>query len=317
MSQPEYTDLVCKAHRQELNPDEERRLDELLQTSLEVRLMDHMLSEFERESRMCPGDDMLLARIQERVLGAPTSARPPARARRLTMVLLPAAVLLVSTLAGAGMWLGSGRFTQLTAIWSSNSATKSAPAAPTVHKSRVAHPKPASTPSTPAAPAAPDSAAPPVEPLGEPLPTVTGSTGASTQSVHAPTGELRMNIPNPSSELFARANLLRREGRGADAADLYRQLLERYPRSREAGPARLALAKYLHAKDPARALIEYRALASSGGALRAEALWGISESAERVGERALADRALNDLVREFPDSPYAEVARARISHGTP
>jgi tetratricopeptide (TPR) repeat protein len=126
-------------------------------------------------------------------------------------------------------------------------------------------------------------------------------------------------LANSSSarDLFARANLLRRQGRSADAAGLYRLLLELYPNSREVGPTRLALAKHLQATDPAAALAQYRALAANGGALRAEALWGISETATNSGSSALAEQALSDLVREFPESPYAEVARSRTLHGSP
>jgi len=111
--------------------------------------------------------------------------------------------------------------------------------------------------------------------------------------------------------------LNRRQGHGAEAASLYQLLLERYPSSREDGLARLALAKYYQAKQPEQALTQFRAVAGSGGALRAEALWGISEVATSLGQRSLAEQALADLIREFPDSPYAEVARTRTTHGLP
>src|SRR6187402_1049765 len=124
-------------------------------------------------------------------------------------------------------------------------------------------------------------------------------------------------LSSSASELFARANLNRRQGHGAEAASLYQLLLERYPSSREDGPARLALAKYYQAKQPEQALAQFRAVAGSGGALRAEALWGISEVATSLGQRSLAEQALADLIREFPDSPYAEVARTRTTHGLP
>jgi outer membrane protein assembly factor BamD (BamD/ComL family) len=46
-------------------------------------------------------------------------------------------------------------------------------------------------------------------------------------------------------------------------------------------------------------------------------LWGIAETASALGARSQAEQALTDLIREFPDSPYAEVARARTAHGSP
>ena len=108
-----------------------------------------------------------------------------------------------------------------------------------------------------------------------------------------------------------------RMAQGAEAAGFYQMLLELYPSSREVGPTRLALAKYFQVKQPAQALAQFRAVAASGGALRAEALWGISEVGTLLGERSLAAQALADLLREFPDSPYAEVARTRTTHGSP
>ena len=92
---------------------------------------------------------------------------------------------------------------------------------------------------------------------------------------------------------------------------LYRAIAEGYPKAREASPARLALAKLEERNDPQRALVYYRSLAESGGRLRAEALWGMAESARRLGQTDVAERALSELIREFPDSPYADVARKR------
>jgi tetratricopeptide (TPR) repeat protein len=316
MSQVEYTDLLCKARRQELSADEQRRLNELVQSSTEARLMSHMLSEFERESRVRPGDDLLLARINARVLGVPERApsiekATPARRRRpLTTLLLVAAVLLVAGLAAA--WVDNAR--------KAHSVEVSMP-----HASAWAHQGARPQRARPTATARP-------EPSGA-LPAEVPSSGESTVDP-APARDVAPNaapraasghdaqpakLANSSSarELFARANLLRRQGRSADAAGLYRLLLELYPNSREVGPTRLALAKHLQATDPAAALAQYRALAANGGALRAEALWGISETAMKLGTSALAEQALSDLVREFPESPYAEVARGRTLHGSP
>jgi hypothetical protein len=148
-------------------------------------------------------------------------------------------------------------------------------------------------------------------PNSEPIPAP--SSSVSRRAAREP----RAGASNSASELFARANLLRRQGRNVEAAQLYQLLLEVYPSSREGGPTRLALAKYFQAKQPEQALALYRAVARSGGALRAEALWGISETATALGQRALSEQALADLLREFPDSPYAEVARTRATHGSP
>jgi outer membrane protein assembly factor BamD (BamD/ComL family) len=117
--------------------------------------------------------------------------------------------------------------------------------------------------------------------------------------------------------LFAQANSLRRTGKLAQAAQLYQTLLERSPRAREAQPSRLALANLL-AKQPAQALTQYRALArTGGGTFRLQGLWGVAETAASLGDKATETAALSELVRDFPGSPYAEIARQRLGNGNP
>jgi len=303
MSQIDPTDLLCRSRREELSVDERRRLNESIERSLEVKLMSQILPELERESRVRPGDDLLLARINARALGAlgasGASERAPRRRRAFTMLLVAAAVLLVAGLAGA--WFSGVR------PWRARESS-----------SEIAKPKakvkgtPSGKPMQIAKPLASSLIEPiepiePITPAPAPIGAIPGRTGRDSKEA----------APGSASELFARANLLRRQGRGGEAAVLYELLLDLYPTSREVGPTRLALAKYLQAKQPERALAQYRAVAGSGGALRAEALWGISEVASGVGQRSVAEQALADLLREFPDSPYAEVARTRTSHGSP
>ena len=296
MSQVELTDLLCRSRREELTPDEQRRLNESLEFSLEVKLMSEILPELERESRVRPGDDLLLARINARVL-APSriSQRAPAKRRRLTMLLVAAAVLLVAGLAGA--WLGVAHHRRA-----------AAPASEVAKPKPMAKPKPSARffPSTPAKPVIP-----PVIPEELPSPPKPAPSAAASGRVGVSASRV-----GSAGELFTRANLLRRQGRAGEAAVLYELLLDQYPSSREVGPTRLALGKYLQATQPERALAQYRAVAGSGGALRAEALWGISEVATSLGNGSISEQALADLLREFPDSPYAEVARARALHGS-
>lgn len=297
MSQCDPTDLLCR--RAELTAEEQRRLRANIQFSLEVRLMSEILPEFERESRVRPGDDLLLARINAGALAAlgarPAPVKAPAK-RRMVMLLVAAAVLLVAGLAGA--WLGGIRVRPAPAP---TPASESSAIKPAVKAKPHAKPKPSAViePVTP------------VVPLEEVAP-LTPSSPPSTSA--SPIHEPKAVAPESASELFIRANRLRRQGRAGEAAVLYEFLLDQYPSAREVGPTRLALGKYLQAKQPERALAQYRALASAGGPLRAEALWGISELASARGDRAVASQALADLLREFPDSPYAEVARERATH---
>ena len=316
MSQIEPTDLLCKSRREELSVDEQRRLNESLERSLEVKLMSEMLSELEQDSRMQPGDDALFARITARALAKPkperslsNPAKAPSKRHALRMLLAAAAVLLVASLASA-----------------LRERARQAQGQGDSEKSFFGWPWKAAKPARPR----------PVLPITKPLPSQTvqnqpdagdaagGAGGASGAGGAPDIPTVKPTAPAPkavlsssASELFARANLNRRQGHGAEAASLYQLLLERYPSSREDGPARLALAKYYQAKQPEQALTQFRAVAGSGGALRAEALWGISEVATSLGQRSLAEQALADLIREFPDSPYAEVARTRTTHGLP
>ena len=308
MSQLEPTDLLCRSRREELSLDEQRRLSDHLRRSLEVALMSEMLSELERESRVRPGDDALLARITQSALGRPQKARNKRRA--LTMLLAAAAVLLVASLASALL----GRAHEPRAPGDSWNFFSDLPWKMPKH----GRPKTV-TPSAKAMPSQTEQSDPDPSNSGvsedipslQPLPTPRESPSARAAS------EPKQVISAPASELFARANLLRRRGHSVEAAGVYQLLLERYPSSREVGPARLALAKHLQAAQPEQALAQYRAVAGTGGTLRAEALWGISELATRLGRPSLAEQALADLLREFPDSPYAEVARTRTTHGLP
>lgn len=291
MSQCEPTDLLCSSRREELTLDEQRRLRESIQHSLSVRLMSEILPELERQSRVRAGDDLLLERINARAFARLTPRAAPIKAhakRRTVMLLVAAAVLLVASLAGA--WLGGARAHRTPAPAPPRTIIESAEA-PKLETRR----RPSSAPPV----QRPDAIAP--EEIEAPPPRAAPSKAADSKA----------DARTSASELFLRANAVRRQGRAADAALLYERLLAAYPQSREAGPSRLALAKYLQTTQPARALVQFRELASSGGALRAEGLWGLSEVAAALEMSGVAEHALADLRREFPDSPYAEVARRR------
>jgi outer membrane protein assembly factor BamD (BamD/ComL family) len=118
-----------------------------------------------------------------------------------------------------------------------------------------------------------------------------------------------------AAELFSEANLLRRQGRMSDACARYRTLLANHPSAREAPPARMALAKLLAGSRPAEALEHYRRVAAQPGPLQAEALWGVVETARRLGQSAAEESALSRLVERYPNSPYAEAARTRGADG--
>lgn len=289
MSQAEATDLVCRAHSSQLDADEQRRLAQQLASSFEARLMDNLLSSFEREARVQPGDELLLARMTARALkGRSGVVRRP---RTWIASALAAALLLMASLSAAWM-LQRAR------------SERVPPTPPSAPSGDVERPKSRSI-----APARPEPRPEPqLEPQLEPLEPAPQPEARKPRSVERTAAS--------AASVFARANDLRRSRQTADAIALYRELLNRYPNSREAAPARLALAKLL-ASEPHRALVEYRALAANNGALRAEALWGVAESAARLGEQGAESAALMQLLRDYPNSVYAPIARSRMADVTP
>jgi hypothetical protein len=292
MSDTDSTDLVCKARRAALSDDEQRRLAQLTRTDGETKLFGMMLQHLDRSSQVQRGDDALIARMTAHALRA--AARPPRRRASVHGWLVAAPVMLAATVAGA-FWaarspsgVSTGQLEQ--AVTTERAARRPAAASVARHVA----------PSSPApAPAAAE--------LGTSV--VTEQTGASHKTLDGARGDRAL-----ASTLFARANLLRREGHGREALTLYQTVVDRYPSAREAPPSLLALAKILEPSRPARALGHYQALAASSSVLRAEALWGVAETARRLAEGELERRALTELVRQFPNSAYAEAARGRLSH---
>lgn len=309
MSRGDASDLLCRARREELSADEHRRLEELLDSSAEARLMAAMLSEFERESQVRAGDDLLLARINARAVRKSSGGFASSFGRRLSLrrsrlaLALAAAMLLVGSLAFG--WRLTTR----------QAAPSAAPApAPSLDVLETP-PKKARAIARRREPAKPVEAAPELDADEATLPELVAPAPSARRSVpHAQQAVLDTRV-NESGELFAKANLLRRQGGDDEAVRLYQRLVTEYPRSRETAPARLALGKLLREKEPARALLQFRALAEQRGPLRPEALWGIAEASRSLGQVGAESRALEDLVREFPNSPYADAARARIADG--
>ncbi|HET9930008.1 MAG TPA: tetratricopeptide repeat protein, partial [Polyangiaceae bacterium] len=307
MSRGDASDLLCRARREELSGEEHRRLEGLLESSAEARLMSAMLSEFERESQVRAGDDVLLARIGARALRksgggfgeAPFGRRLTVRLRSRVALLVAAAVLLVGSIA-FGWRLTVSRRAASTPAPATSMQT---PTSQSIVRAQTRKLDP---------PRVEEATALDVTPLQEhAAPLTTTRKSAARPAPSAPVN----GRSNEASELFANANLLRRQGNNDEAARMYQQLISEYSQSREAAPARLALGKLLRGRDPARALVQFRVLAEQRGALRPEALWGMAEASRSLGQSAVESRALDDLVREFPDSPYADAARARIADG--
>ncbi|HMI93488.1 MAG TPA: hypothetical protein VK509_19080, partial [Polyangiales bacterium] len=119
-----------------------------------------------------------------------------------------------------------------------------------------------------------------------------------------------------AAELFAAANLARREREPAAAVRLYRELARVHPRSEEAQVARVALGRLLldRVGDARGALREFDAYLAGPAqrALREDAAIGKALALGRLGRAREERAAWKALLAEFPASAYAERARARL-----
>jgi len=286
----EATDLVCRARQKSLGEAEQRRLEGLLATSFEVRLMDAVLTELERESQVKRSDQALMARLAARAVSQRRSLVVRGGLRGLLRPALVALTLLsVATVAAAGFWYRTTRSPVQDEPQSSSAL---------VFEVLPAASLPIPSPSSKESPAT--------------------DSNELHQSVDSKTPP-RALTPRPETTrgeaaLFARANQARREGRPAEARALYAEFLVSYPKAREASLARLAYAKLAAHDAPDQALRESSIVAEARGPLRAEALWGIAVLARRLGRTSLEQRALTELRRDYPASPYAQVAEERLEH---
>jgi tetratricopeptide (TPR) repeat protein len=118
-----------------------------------------------------------------------------------------------------------------------------------------------------------------------------------------------------AAALFERANLARRRGRLAQASGLYQDLRARFPRSAEALLS-VALSARLQLDDgELQAALEgfRRYLRSDHRVLREQALAGVAIALLRLDRPLEADAAFAALLRAYPDSAYARLARRRGS----
>jgi TolA-binding protein len=115
--------------------------------------------------------------------------------------------------------------------------------------------------------------------------------------------------------IFAAANEARRAGQPDRAGGLYAELQRRFPDSRE---AQLSLVSYgrilLDRGRAAEALAQFQRYlqAEGGGILAAEALYGQARALTGLHREAEARRCWADLLSRFPDSIFADVARAQL-----
>jgi len=123
------------------------------------------------------------------------------------------------------------------------------------------------------------------------------------------------SAPKPSGapELFSAANQARREGDTVGALELYRKLGRRFPVSEEAVLSHVIVGRMLLNADPASALSGFDAyLATGAPALAAEARVGRARALALLGRSAEARAAWHEVLARYPQSVYAEEARATL-----
>ncbi len=230
---------------------------------------------FEPELAPRPEDEALLERA---IAGALERAPLPIPSRRPRWpLILVAAALLVGAAAAARL-------------------VRTAPPAPSTTAAQAPEPTPAAAVVAPApAPEPEPEPASSVAPPGKPAPSAAPATPSA-------------------AELFARANAARRAKRDAEAVRLYRELQQRYPESREAQASRVTLGQLLLDRTDAKeALGEFDGyLSKSGGPVSEEALVGRARALDKLGKRAEARAAWQELLKRYPNSVHATEARTRL-----
>jgi len=114
--------------------------------------------------------------------------------------------------------------------------------------------------------------------------------------------------------LYLRANCERQLMKNAEAAALYKELLDKFPNSAFAGAARYESALVRYRMGDYAAAIEAAAAVRSDPALRKDAYWLLAESNAALKRDAEAVQYYRLIAREFPDSDLADDANYRLGY---
>lgn len=159
------------------------------------------------------------------------------------------------------------------------------------------------------APAQPEEAEPEPEPEAEPEPEPDEvrilEDGEPEPAVKRKPA--RAPEPPPSAgEMLAQARELVLDGAEGKALSVYEKLRRAYPSSSEARVANVSIGEIQLQRGKASAALAAfdRYLASGGGSLREEALWGRVRALHRLGRTQARDEAAERLRTKFPKSVY-------------
>lgn len=211
--------------------------------------------------------------------------------------------------AGAALWSRSRRLERSRAVSIPDSP---APSPPSV------------SPSVPATASPGDSSLGPHAVDAAPRPSVAATEAATGPAHPSPRASETSSSPRASadrkatdaSDLLQRASERRRQGRFADAAAIYQQVLNRYPGSDAAYVARVSAGMLYVDRlgDPARAraLFQGALKQQARGALHEEARLGLADAWRALGDSRQERAALQDFLRHHPQALARPQAERRL-----
>lgn len=124
--------------------------------------------------------------------------------------------------------------------------------------------------------------------------------------------------PQTARQLLDRAQRMRSERRIGQAAEAFRELLRRYPRSAEASTCAVSLANIEldHLRRPTESLRLYDRYLSNhrDGVLAQEALFGKARALRALGRRSAEVDVLRQFLQRFPQAFQSDDARERLNN---
>jgi hypothetical protein len=284
--------LSARRRRGELDQADQRRLEMALSASVESQLLHEAGCGFDAEDSWMPGDDTAAERVARAVLAR--AGRPRPRRRGWVMALLGAVGLVAISTGTAAAMYGSWK------VW-----VRTTPATLVVTEAG----KPTSK-----GPAQVRSGKPPAP--GSAM--ATASPAQNVENVER-LEEVRAPAPpvaaSSASQLFADAARARQKGQIERAIALYDTLQGRFPSTAEARASDIALGMlHLGRGNPGPASAHFRRYLrqSPHADLASEALYGQARAFEALGRATEARQSWAELLRSYPDSAYADVARSKI-----
>jgi tetratricopeptide (TPR) repeat protein len=289
-------DLFARSRRAPLSAVEQRALDAHLAVCDLCRAAGAFAAVYDAvPDQASAADDLLIARLAERVAGGTAAVRPRRRSRILAVA---AGVALLVAAGGAAAWVSVRGFP-------SRSLETRVAAQPESRRLRAA-----------------TEVAPAVRPTDREMPSdqvppnrkATIRRAGAGERDRAPRAPLATAGPT-AAELFAEANAARRAQDLRKATDLYLALDRRFPESAEA-PVALVSAGDLLSRlgEPAAALRAFDRYLDRrpDGALAPEALFGRARTFRQLARRQDEIDAWRRLLRAFPGSVYDSAGRQRL-----